>query len=679
MKNLLYFTLMSIFAVATFTSCSSDKSNAEEFDWVIDKFDDVKIIRYQVPGFAELPLQQKQLIYYLSEAALCGRDIMFDQNFKYNLAIRRTLEGVYNNHKGERESAEWLAFEKYLKKVWFANGIHHHYSGDKFIPEFSQEYFIQLVKGVPADKLPTELGSVEELLSTLTPIIFDPTLYAVKINQKEGEDLLQTSAMNYYEGLTQAEAEAFYNGITDANDPTPISYGLNSKLVKENGKAVEKVYKVGGMYGPAIEQIVFWLEKAAGVADATQRPIIEKLIEYYRTGDLEAFDAFNILWVQDTESNIDFVNGFTENYGDPLGRKGAWEGIVNYRDEKATERTRIISANAQWFEDHSPIDPKFRKPEVKGVSAKVINNAILAGDAYPATPIGINLPNADWIRRDYGSKSVTIQNITNAYAEAAKGNGSNEEFVLREEDRERMAQWGALADNLHTDLHECLGHGSGQLAPGVKGDELKQYSSTLEEARADLFSLYFMADPKMIELGIVPNEDVYKALYSSNILNGLMTQLSRIEPGKNIEEAHMRDRKLIAEWCYEHGKADNVIEYVKKDGKTYVVVNDFEALRGLFGELLREVQRIKSEGDFEAGKALVERYGVVVEPELHAEVLERYNALGIQPYGGFINPTYTPVTDKDGNITDVEVSYTQSYWEQMLDYSQNYSFLPTLN
>ena len=679
MKNLLYFTLMSIFAVATFTSCSSDKSNAEEFDWVIDKFDDVKIIRYQVPGFAELPLQQKQLIYYLSEAALCGRDIMFDQNFKYNLAIRRTLEGVYINHKGERESAEWLAFEKYLKKVWFANGIHHHYSGDKFIPEFSQEYFTKLVKGVPADKLPTELGSVEELLSTLTPIIFDPTLYAVKINQKEGEDLLQTSAMNYYEGLTQAEAEAFYNGITDANDPTPISYGLNSKLVKENGKAVEKVYKVGGMYGPAIEQIVFWLEKAAGVADATQCPIIEKLIEYYRTGDLEAFDAFNILWVQDTESNIDFVNGFTENYGDPLGRKGAWEGIVNYRDEKATERTRIISANAQWFEDHSPIDPKFRKPEVKGISAKVINNAILAGDAYPATPIGINLPNADWIRRDYGSKSVTIQNITNAYAEAAKGNGSNEEFVLREEDRERMAQWGALADNLHTDLHECLGHGSGQLAPGVKGDELKQYSSTLEEARADLFSLYFMADPKMIELGIVPNEDVYKALYSSNILNGLMTQLSRIEPGKNIEEAHMRDRKLIAEWCYEHGKADNVIEYVKKDGKTYVVVNDFEALRGLFGELLREVQRIKSEGDFEAGKALVERYGVVVEPELHAEVLERYNALGIQPYGGFINPTYTPVTDKDGNITDVEVSYTQSYWEQMLDYSQNYSFLPTLN
>ncbi len=682
MKNLALFTIMSLFLMTTLPSCAggqNDNLSSEEFEWVIDKFDDVKVMRYRVPGFEELPLQEKQLIYYLSQAALCGRDIMFDQNFKYNLVIRRTLEGIYANYSGDRTGEEWAAFEKYLKKVWFANGIHHHYSGDKFTPEFSESYLDKLVAAVPANVLPADLGSVEELMATIKPIIFDPTLYAVKINQREGEDLLATSAMNYYEGVSQAEAERFYGAMVDPNDTTPISYGLNSKLVKENGNIVEQTYKVGGLYSDAITQIVFWLQKAANVADANQRPIIQKLIEYYTTGDLNKFDEFNILWVKDTDSNVDFVNGFTEDYGDPLGRKGAWEGIVNFRDEEATERTRIISANAQWFEDHSPIDPQYRKPEVKGVSAKVINNAIIAGDAYPATPIGINLPNADWIRKEFGSKSVTIQNITNAYAEAAKGNGSNEEFVLRAEDRERMAAWGSLADNLHTDLHECLGHGSGQLAAGVKGGELKQYSSTLEEARADLFSLYFMADPKMIELGIVPNEDVYKALYSSNILNGLMTQLSRIEPGKNIEEAHMRDRKLIAEWCYEHGKSENVIEFVKEGGKTYVVVNDFERLRELFGELLREVQRIKSEGDFEAGKELVERYGVKVDPELHAEVLQRYEALGIQPYGGFVNPTYTLETDAEGNVTDVKVSYSQSYAEQMMDYSTNYSFLPGIN
>ena len=659
-------------------SCSSDNS-ADNFKWQIDSFDDIKVLRYKVHGFEELPLQQKELIYYLNQAALWGRDIMFDQNFKYNLAIRRTLEAIYTTYDGDKECAEWKSFEKYLKKVWFANGIHHHYGNDKFTPEFSEAYFNTLVEGSNTDLFPAEaFGSKENLLATITPIIFDASLYPSRLVQAGVDDVLKASSMNYYEGLTQAEAEAFYAGMAAINDPRPISYGLNSKLVKKNGRIYEQTYKVGGMYSAALEQICYWLEKAAGVADEPQKSTILKLVEYYKTGNLRLFDEFNIAWTEDTASHVDFVNGFTEDYGDPLGRKGAWESIVNFKSLEASRRTELISDNAQWFEDHSPINPAFRKSEVKGVSAKVITAATLAGDAYPATPIGINLPNADWIRKEHGSKSVTIDNITEAYAESGKGSGFDEEFVLRKEDRERIKEFGSIGDNLHTDIHECLGHGSGQLAPGVKGGELGKYSSTLEEARADLFGLYYLGDDKLIELGLVPSFDVAKAQYAEYIMNGMMTQFSRIELGKDVVESHMQNRKLIAEWCYEHGKADNVIEWVVKDGKRYVVVNDFEKLRELFGKMLYEVQRIKSEGDFEAGKALVEKYAVKIDPELHKEVLERYASLGIKPYSGFINPIYTLV-EEDGKVVDVKIEYRESYIEQMLYYSANYSNLPTLN
>ncbi|MBP3356333.1 MAG: dihydrofolate reductase [Rikenellaceae bacterium] len=680
MKNMVKVITMTTL-VAGSVSCAGPegKRQAEEpFRWQIDAFDDIKVLRYRVPGFEEMPLQEKTLIYYLNQAALCGRDILFDQNFKYNLAIRRTLEAAYAGFDGDRTTPEWAAFEKYLKKVWFANGIHHHYSNDKFVPEFSEAYFDELLAGVPDDRLPGEWGDRQALMAIVKPAIFDASLYATRLNQRDGDDLLLTSSSNYYEGVSQAEAERYFASMADPDDPRPVSYGLNSKLVKENGRLTERVWKVGGMYSPAIERIVYWLEKAAGVAASPQKETIEALAEYYRTGDLRQFDAYNILWVEDTVSRIDFVNGFIENYGDPLGYKASWESNVNYRDDQATQRTWVISGAAQWFEDHSPVDDRYKKKEVKGVSAKVINVAMLGGDCYPATPIGINLPNADWIRKEHGSKSVTIQNITQAYAEAAKGNGLQEEFMLREEDRRRVAEYGLLGDNLHTDLHECLGHGSGQLAPGVKGSELGSYGSTLEETRADLFGLYYLGDPKMAELGLVPGFDVAKAQYASYIMNGLMTQLARIEPGKNVEEAHMRNRKLIAEWCYEQGKADKVIEWVTENGKRYVVVNDFEKLRELFGRMLREVQRIKSEGDFEAGRRLVESYGVKVDPELHAEVLERYASLGIQPYAGFVNPVYTPVLE-NGEIVDVEIGYTEDYAGQMLDYSENYSFLPSKN
>ena len=666
---------MGILATAL-TGCAPKAE--QQNDWIVDRFDDIKVMRYEVPAFEQLPLNEKILIYYLSEAAKCGRDILFDQNFKYNLAIRRTLEAVYVNYKGDRECDEWKAVEKYLKKVWFANGIHHHYSNDKFTPEFSQEYFESLIAAVPAGTLPQDFGSVEALKAVILPAMFDPSLYASRLNQTAGVDMITSSANNYYEGVTQQEVEDFYHKMAANHDPRPISYGLNSKLVKENGKVMERVWKVGGMYSPAIEKIVYWLEKAESVAAEPQKSIIASLVEYYKTGDLRKFDDYNIRWVCDTVSNVDFVNGFIEDYGDPLGRKASWESIVNFRDEEACHRTEVISENAQWFEDNSPVDPSFRKSVVKGVSAKVITVAILGGDCYPATPIGINLPNADWIRKEYGSKSVTIDNITYAYDKAAQGNGFEEEFMLRAEDRDRIKQYGKLADDLHTDLHECLGHGSGQLAPGTKGNELKSYTSTLEETRADLFGLYYLGDPKLVELGLVPSFDVAKAQYASYIMNGMMTQFSRIELGKNVEESHMRNRKMIAEWCYEKGKADNVIEWVKKDGKTYVVVNDFEKLRDLFGQMLREVQRIKSEGDYEAGKALVEDYGVKIDPTLHAEVLERYNALGIEPYGGFVNPDYRLV-EKDGKIVDVEIVYTNDYAGQMLDYSTNYSFLPAIN
>jgi len=660
--------------VIALTSCSTADTTAEQ-PWIVDRFDDIKVIRYEVPGFENLTLEEKELVYYLSEAAKCGRDILFDQNFKYNLAIRRTLETIYTASE-VREGDEFAAFEKYLKKVWFANGIHHHYSNDKFKPEFTEGWFReQLAKHInEGDR------QIEDDL--LCKIIFDETLYASRLNQKAGVDVITSSANNYYEGVNQAEVEAFYGGMAaaDAGNPEPISYGLNSKLMKdENGKIVEKVWKVGGMYTEALEKIVYWLEKAATVANPTQREIIEALIKYYKSGDLKDFDAYNVLWVKDTQSNVDFVNGFIENYGDPLGYKSSWESVVNFRDEEACKRTEIMAANAQWFEDNAPINPAYRKKEVKGVSAKVITVAMLGGDCFPATAIGINLPNADWIRKEHGSKSVTIDNITYAYDKAAQGNGFAEEFILREEDRERAKQYGKLGDDLHTDLHECLGHGSGQLAPGTKGDELRTYSSTLEEARADLFALYYLGDEKLVEIGLIPTLDVAWSQYSDYIMNGYMTQLSRIELGKDVEESHMRNRKLIAEWCYEKGKAENVIELVKKDGKTYVVVNDFVKLRALFGELLCEVQRIKSEGDYEACKALVETYAVKINPELHKEVIERNAALKIEPYGGFVNPEYELVTDAEGKVVDVKISYPANYVEQHLHYGKDYSFLPTMN
>ena len=655
-------------------SCHEKKT--EDAPWILDRFDDIKILRYEVPGFAELPLREKELIYYLAEAAKCGRDIMFDQNFKYNLPVRRTLEVIYENYDGDRTTPEWKALEKYLKKVWFANGIHHHYSNDKFVPEFPKEYFLAVAESIPVEKFGRVLNA---LRAVVCEAIFNPELYKTQLNQAEGQDLVTTSANNYYEGVTQAEVEEFYRSMADPADPEPVSYGLNSKLVKdEDGTIRERVWKVGGMYSPAIEKIVYWLEKAQGVGQEPQKATIAALIDYYKTGDLHDFDRYNILWVRDTVSNVDFVNGFIEDYGDPLGRKASWESLVNFMDKEACRRTEVISENAQWFEDHSPVDSAYRKKVVKGVSAKVITAAMLGGDCYPATPIGINLPNADWIRKEHGSKSVTIDNITYAYAQAAHGDGFLEEFMLRPEDRERIDKYGKLADDLHTDLHECLGHGSGQLAPGVKGGELKNYTSTLEEARADLFGLYYLGDPKMVELGLIPSLDVAYAEYARYIMNGMMTQLARIEPGKNVEEAHMRNRKLIAEWCYEQGKADNVIEWIEQDGKTYVVVNDYTKLRELLGRMLREVQRIKSEGDFEAGKALVEKYAVTVDPKLHAEVLTRYKALDIEPYSGFVNPQYELV-EKNGKVVDVKVSYPNDYVKQMLEYSRDYSFLPNLN
>lgn len=663
-------------AISALTSCG-DTAGADA-PWIVDRFDDIKVIRYEVPGFDELPLREKELIYYLAEAAKSGRDILYDQNCRMNLPVRRTLEVVYENYTGDRTAAEWKALEKYLKKVWFANGIHHHYSNDKFRPEFTEGYLLDVIETIPEERF----GELNALRGDVCRAIFDPTLYPTRLNQTDGEDLLLTSSSNYYSGVNQAEAEAFYAGMAAAagNDPEPISYGLNSQLVKDpaTGTLSERTWRVGGMYSPAIERVVYWLEKAESVAEGPQKENIAALISYYKSGDLKEFDRYNIGWVRDTVSNVDFVNGFIETYGDPLGYKASWEANVNFIDSTACHRTEVISSNAQWFEDHSPVNPAYRKKEVKGVSAKVITVAMLGGDCYPATPIGINLPNADWIRKEHGSKSVTIDNITYAYDRAAHGNGFDEEFVLRAEDRERMDRYGKLADDLHTDLHECLGHGSGQLAPGVTGTELRSYGSTLEEARADLFGLYYLGDPKMVELGLVPSFDVAKAGYANYILNGLMTQLARIEPGKNVEESHMRNRKLIAEWCYERGKSDNVIEWVKQDGKTYVVVNDFEKLRSLFGELLCEMQRIKSEGDYEAGRDLVERYGVKVDPTLHAEVRKRYAALGIEPYGGFVNPEYELV-EQDGKIVDVKISYPNNYVEQMLGYSRDYSFLPNVN
>lgn len=666
-------TTVATMAILT-TSCTQKATTESDFNYNVDRFADIEVLRYKVPGFEELSLNQKKLIYYLNEAALQGRDILFDQNGKYNLAIRQTLEAVYTNFKGDKESAEFKAFEQYLKQVWFGNGIHHHYSMDKFVPGFSKEFFAEQVKAVPAENLPLNGQSVDELINTLSPVIFDPAVLAKRVNQAHGEDLILTSANNLYEGVTQNEVEEYYFNQKDIRDPFPVMFGLNSKVVKEDGKIVEKTYKVGGLYSEAITNIVYWLKKAEEVAETEiQKAHIGKLISFYETGDLKTFDEYSILWAQDTVSTVDFINGFIESYGDPLGMKGAWESLVNFKNQEASNRTQIISDNAQWFEDNSPVDSKFKKEEVKGVSAKVITAAILAGDCYPATPIGINLPNSNWIRAIHGSKSVTIENITSAYDEAAKGNGFDQEFAYSQVEIESMNKYLSLTDNLHTDLHECLGHGSGKLLPGVDPDALKAYGSTLEEARADLFALYYLADKKLVELGILDSPEAYKSEYYKYVMNGLMTQLTRIEPGKNIEESHMRNRKLITEWAYVNGKEDNVIEYVKRDGKTYLKINDYEKLRELFGELLAEVQRIKSEGDFEAGMKLVEEYAVKVDPEIHNEVLERYAKLNIAPYKGFVNPIYTAVTDKDGNITDVKVDYTENYVDQMLRYSRDYS------
>lgn len=666
MKKLFLATAMATAIFAS--SCSKHESEADKgFDYHVDRFADIEVLRYQVPGFEDLSLRQKLLVYYLTEAALWGRDILWDQHYIYNLPIRQMLESVYANYNGDKNDENYKAFETYFKQVEFANGIHHHYSTDKFTPGFSQEWLGSQVESIGE-------GSWTPLLSEIFTAIFDSSVAAKGVNQAEGEDLILTSANNLYEGVTQKEVEDYYNAMKDANDPTPISYGLNTRVVKENGKVVEQTYRIGGLYSDAIEHIVENLSKAKEYAENdAQRRTIESLIEYYTTGDLATFDKYSIEWADDTASQVDFINGFIESYGDPLGMTGAWESIVNFKNPVASHRTEVLSDSAQWFEDRSPVDPRFRKEKVKGVSAKVITAAILAGDAYPATPIGINLPNANWIRAAHGSKSVTIENITDAYDKASQGNGFNEEFVIDPETRDILDKYLFIADNLHTDLHECLGHGSGKLLPGVDPDALKAHGSTLEEARADLFALYYLADPKIVELGLVDSPDAYKAEYYKYILNGLMTQLMRIEPGKDIEEAHMRNRQLISAWAYEHGKADNVIELVKVDGKTYVKINDYDKLRGLFGELLAEVQRIKSEGDYRAGADLVQRYAVKVDPELHKEVLERYASLDIAPYKGFVNPVYTLVKDNDGNIIDVNVDYTEDYIPQMLRYSRDYS------
>ena len=654
---------IAIFGLALVALCACQKQ--ETFNYTVDKFYDLEILRYQVPEFDSLSLQQKTLVYHLTEAALQGRDILYDQNGRYNLRIRRALEALYTQYKGDKKSEEFVNFEKYLKRVWFANGIHHHYASDKFQPEFTQEWFVNACAeaGVTYDE-------------AILPVMFDPTVMPKSLSL-DGEDLLLASANNYYEGVTQAEAEAYYEAHKD-NSAEPLWIGLNSKLVKENGQVVERVYKVGGMYSAALEKVVENLEKALQFAENdAQRLVIEKMIEFNKTGDLRAFNEYCIAWVKDLDSRVDYVNGFTETYADPLGITGTWESLVNFKDMRATHRCQTISDNAQWFEDNSPTDKKYKKEEVKGVSAKVITAAILAGDCYPATPIGINLPNANWIRKEYGSKSVTIDNITHAYNEAAKGNGFNEEFMIDAETIAMYENAGACGD-LHTDLHECVGHGSGKLMPGVSKDALKEHASTIEETRADLLGLYYMADEKLVELGLLPDTNAYKGFFYQQMMNGLMTQLVRIEPGKDIEESHMRNRQLIAQWVYKHA-TNGEVEIVEKDGKHYLQINDYEGVRRLYGELLREVQRITSEGDYPAAKAMVEEFAVKVDQDLHKEILERYEKLNLAPYKGFVNPVYTAHYDAEGNIVDVTIDYTEGYIEQHLRYSRDYSHLPDIN
>ena len=661
--------ILTIGAAAALSSCSQGEKKTQDtdFHYLLDEFADLKVIRFRVPGWDNLSLRQKEYAYHLSEAAKLGRDITWDQYCKWNLPIRHVVEDILNEYEGDRECADFQNFTVYAKRLFFANGIHHHYSEDKFFPECPKEYFQSLMEAVGDGEQATELLEV----------IYSPDIYPQRRSTSKTGDIVELSAVNFYDGVTREEVDKYYNSMMDPNDKTPISYGLNTKVVKEDGKVVEKPWKVGGIYGPALEKICAELEKAAAVAETDlQKEAIGKLVEYYRTGDLKTWDDFNIDWVQDTVGTIDFINGFIEDYDDPLGRKATWEGYVNMKDSAASARTEVLSANAQWFEDNSPVDPRFRKPHVKGVSAKVVDGITLAGATYPATPIGINLPNADWIRRDYGSKSVTIANITHAYDYAAQESPKSTltEFAYDQAEIDAYKQYGSYTDEIHTDLHECLGHGSGQLLPGVSSTALGEYQSTLEEARADLFGLYYMADPKLVELGIMPNAEAYKPAYSNYIRNGLFVQFTRVELGKQNTEAHMQNRKLIAEWCYEKGAARGIIEKKMRDGKTYFVVNDYEALRGLFAELLAEIQRIKSEGDYAAGKNLVETYAVNIDPQLHKEVLERYAALNLKPYGGFVNPDIVPV-EKDGKVVDYKIVYVDNYLQQQLDYGKKYRTL----
>lgn len=653
--------------------------NTTDFSYCDERFADLQLLRYRVNGFENLDLRQKKLVYYLSQAALYGRDILWDQNGKFNLKIRKTLEVIYTDYSGDRNSKDFQELTVYLKRVWFSNGIHHHYACDKFPALFSESFFKEALLNINPEKLPLKAGeTAETLYNEIAPVIFNPAIMAKRVNQADGEDLLLTSACNYYaEGITQKEAEDFYQEMKNREqDPRPVMYGLNSQLVRKNGKIAEEVWKIDGMYGKAIEKIVYWLEKAAEVSEnPKQKEVILKLVEFYKTGNLRTFDEYSILWIQEQDGFIDFTNGFIETYGDPLGMKASWEGYVNLKDAEATERTRKLSENAQWFEDHSPVDARFKKDNCQGVSAKVIETAILGGDLYPASAIGINLPNSNWIRAEHGSKSVTIGNLTHAYNQAAHGNGFKEEFVINREVLELMEKYEDVCDDLHTDLHECLGHGSGKMLPGVDPDSLKAYGATIEEARADLFGLYYLADLKLTELGLTPDSEAYKAQYYGYLMNGLLTQLVRINPGKDIEEAHMRNRALIARWALEMGKEEQVIEMICLNRKTYVQINDYQKLREIFGKQLAEIQRIKSEGDLEAARQLVERYGVKVDPSLHQEILARYNQLNLAPYKGFINPVYTPVVDEQNNITDIRISYGEAYDKQMLRYSKDYATL----
>lgn len=648
-----------------------------DFIYTSERFADVQMLRYRLDNFDSLSLRQKQLVYCLSQAALYGRDITFDQFGRYNLLIRKVLEAVYAGYRGDRDTDDFRAFEVYLKRVWFSNGIYHHYGCDKFVPEFSDTFFVEAVKSLDSDALPLAEGqTVESLCEDLLPVMFSPDVLPVKVNKKDGADLVLTSACNFYDGVTQQEVEDYYASVKDADDKEPLSYGLNTTVVKRDGAVCEDVWRAGGKYGNAIGKIVCWLEKASAFAEnEKQRGVIESLVRYYKTGDLREFNRYCIEWVGEGESYVDFINGFIEVYDDPLGMKGTWEGLVEYRDIEGTRRTRIISNNAQWFEDNSPVDPRFKKRRVNGVSANVICAAMLGGGEYPSTAIGINLPNADWIRARHGSKSVTISNIISAYNEASRGNGFDEEFVVDGQTVEMIKKYGDICDVIHTDLHECLGHGSGQLLPGVDPDALKAYGNTIEEARADLFGLYYAADEKLVRLGLLPDAEAYKAAYYTYMMNGLLTQLARIKKGNCIEEAHMRNRALIARWCYDKGREDNVVELTRRDGKTYVRVNSYERLRELFAGLLAEIQRIKSEGDYPAARDIVEKYAVSVEPELHDEILARYDSLGIPPYKGFINPVLVQETDADGNVTDIKVDYSETYVHQMLRYGKEYSTL----